>query len=98
VWTFGRGTQRVEIRRWGTPDEPVLEIVGGDAPGTTAFKDMAALVSYQAALESRLVAGGWSLLTFEPERRSGADRRVAARDAFDRRRWWTDPEFRRRKE
>ena len=96
VWTFGRNKQRLDIRRTGTPKEPVLEVVGGDAPGTTLFKDMTALVRYQTALESRLVADGWSLLSFEPERRSGTERRAAARGRLDRRRWWSDPEFRRR--
>jgi hypothetical protein len=96
LWTFGRGVQRVEIRRYISPNGPILEVVGGDAPGTTAFNDMAGLVAYQSALETRLLASGWTLIAFSPERRSGKERRAAARGQADRRRWWTDAEFRRR--
>ena len=98
VWTFGRGDRRLDIRRLQTAEGTVLEVYGGDAPGTTVFKDMAALVAYQSRLESTLIDGGWTLISFSPERRSQTERRVAARPTLDRRRWWSDPEFRRRKE
>ena len=85
----------MDIRRYVSADGPILEVSGGDAPETTAFNDLAGLVAYQSALETRLLANGWTLIAFSPERRSGKDRRAAARGQVDRRRWWTDAEFRR---
>jgi hypothetical protein len=77
----------------------VLVVTGGDAAGSTVFSDMAALVQQQSRLEVMLIGSGWSLASFEPERRRLADRRAAKRDTADRRqRWWTDPEARRRDE
>lgn len=96
VWTFVRLNQRVEIRREPAPNGGALLVVtGGDAAGTTEFRDMAALVQQQSRLEVMLVDSGWSLASFEPERRSVSDRRAQTRETLDRRRrWWTDPEFR----
>jgi hypothetical protein len=94
VWTFARGNGRLEVRREDAADGPLLVVVGGEAPGSTAFADVAALVRHQSRLEATLLDEGWSLLSFEPERRSSAERRAAKRDTFDRRRWWTDPDFR----
>lgn len=100
VWTFVRRHQTVEIRREESPGgRPLLVVIGGDAAGTTEFRDLAALVQQQSRLEEMLLDSGWSLASFEPERRSHADRRAHARDTVDRRRrWWTDPEFRKREE
>jgi hypothetical protein len=96
VWTFARRNQTVEIRREPAPNGGALLVVtGGDAAGTTAFRDMAALVQQQSRLEVMLLNSGWSLASFEPERRTLADRRTQTRDTHDRRRrWWADPEFR----
>lgn len=96
VWTFVRHQQKVEIRREPAPNGGALLIVtGGDAEGTTEFCDMAALVQQQSRMETMLLDSGWSLASFEPERRTLADRRAQTRDARDRRRrWWTDPGFR----
>ena len=96
VWTFVRGHRRLEVRREETPDGPLLVVVGGDAPGSTAFPDMPTLVRQQSRLEATLLDAGWSFVSFEPERRSHAERRAAKRDTLDRRRWWTDPDFRKR--
>jgi hypothetical protein len=94
LWTFGRGLDRIEIQREDTSDGPMLVVAGGDAPGSTLFPDIAALIRYQTQFEAALLDAGWSLIAFEPERRSHAERRAAKRDTFDRRRWWTDPAFR----
>lgn len=100
VWTFVRRHQTVEIRREESPGgRPMLVVTGGEAAGTTEFGDLAALIRQQSRLEEMLLNGGWSLASFEPERRSLADRRAIARDTVDRRRrWWTDPEFRKSEE
>lgn len=98
VWTFVRRHERLEVRREEAADgRPVLVVTGGDAAGSTPFSDMAALVRQQSRLEIMLIDSGWSLASFEPERRKVADRRATPRETADRRqRWWTDPEARKR--
>jgi hypothetical protein len=100
VWTFVRRHERLEVRREEAADgRPVLVVTGGDAAGSTVFSDMAALVRQQTRLEVMLIDSGWSLVSFEPERRSVADRRATNRETADRRHlWWTDAEVRRRGE
>lgn len=100
VWTFVRRQERVEIRREPAPDGGSLLIVtGGDAAGSTVFRDMVALVRQQSRLEKMLLDSGWSFVSFEPERRSVADRRAVTRETDDRRRsWWTDADVRNRDE
>ena len=95
LWTFGRGPHRLEIQREETSDGALLVVSGGDAPGSTLFPNIAALIRYQTQFEAALLDAGWSLIAFAPERRS-AEGRGASRDTFDRRRWWTDPAFRNR--
>jgi putative acetyltransferase len=94
IWTFVRRHQRLEIRREPHRDGIELVVTGGDAPGATLFGDLAALVAHQTRIEARLINEGWSLASFEPERRSHVERRRQARATIDRRRWWTDPVFR----
>ena len=96
VWTFVRRHERLDVRREHAADgRPVLVVTGGDAAGSTVFSDMTALVRQQSRLEVILIDSGWSLSSFEPERRSVADRRTAPRETADRRqRWWNDPEAR----
>jgi hypothetical protein len=98
VWTYARGTQRLEIRRRETGDGHLLVVTGGDSPSSTTFRDMAALVEQQIRFEGFLIKDGWSFIGFVPERRTHADRRNAPRPTPDRRRWWSDAEFRRRQE
>lgn len=59
---------------------------------------MMALILQQDQFEATLLDMGWSLASFEPERRSRVERRAEQRDAVDRRRWWTDPAFRKSQE
>jgi hypothetical protein len=100
VWTFARRHERLEVRReHGVDGRPLLVVTGGEAAGSTAFSDMAALVQQQSRLEVMLIDSGWSLASFEPERRSAADRRATRRETADRRqRWWTDPDVRGRQD
>src|SRR5947209_2548210 len=98
IWTFSRGNRRIEVRRRATEAGHLLVVTGGDSPGSTAFRDMAALVAHQTRFEGFLIKDGWSFIGFEPERRTQADRRRTPRPAPDRRRWWSDVEFRRREE
>jgi hypothetical protein len=96
VWTFVRGHDRLEVRREVT-DTGALLIVSGAHPasGSTAYPSMMALIRQQSQLESTLLDMGWSLTSFEPERRTLGERRAERRDTLDRRRWWADPAFRR---
>lgn len=96
VWTFERGRDWVEIRREETGDGAMLLVVSGGhaSVGSTAYADVMALIRQQSVLEATLLEDGWSLTSFTPERRSGAERRTAKRETMDRRRWWTDPAFR----
>jgi hypothetical protein len=96
VWTFERGREWVEIRREEAGNGVMLLVVSGDHPlvGSTAYVDVMALIRQQNVLEATLLAGGWSLTSFAPERRTGAERRTAKRETLDRRRWWTEAAFR----
>ena len=96
VWTFARDHLRLEVRREETPQGLLLVVTGAEGPASTEFPDVAALIQHQSRMEATLLDAGWSLVSFEPERRSHAERRAATRDTFDRRRWWTDPDFRNR--
>jgi hypothetical protein len=99
VWTFVRGHDRLEVRREATESGAVLIVSGAHpAAGSTAFPSMMALIQQQSQLEATLLDMGWSLASFEPERRSHGERRAAQRDTLDRRRWWTDPAFRKSRE
>ena len=98
VWTFSRGNRRLEIRRRTTGVAHLLEVTGGDSPSSTTFRDMAALVAHQIQFEEFLIKDGWAFIAFEPERRTQADRRKTPRPTPDRRRWWSDAEFRRRQD
>ena len=98
VWTYTRGNQRIEVRRREDGDSRFLVVTGSDSLSSTAFPDMAALVAHQIRFEAFLIKDGWSFASFVPERRTQADRRKNARATPDRRRWWSDAEFRRRQE
>jgi len=99
VWTFVRGQDRLEVRREKTERGALLVVTGAHpASGSTAFPSLMALIKQQSQLEATLLDMGWSLASFEPERRSHVERRGAQRDTLDRRRWWTDPAFRRSRE
>ena len=56
VWTFARGPRTLEVRREETCDGALLVVVGGDAPGSTAFLDMAALVRRSGTQAERSAA------------------------------------------
>jgi len=55
------------------------------------FSDLNELTAFHCGFEQHLIATGWSLVEFGPERRSGQDRRSVARSEQDRRRPWLKP-------
>ena len=89
VWTFGRREERVRLRREPTTGGLLLVVEENGAPRSYFFNDATSLVAFQSDMEAFLVRTGWSLLEFEPDRRSGGDRRQFPRMS-ERRRWWTD--------
>lgn len=86
AWLFTRGSQSVRIIRVSRSSGPVQMLVQG--PGTERSvheADALACVRYQSEVERKLVAQGFQLASFiSAERRSGRDRRGAARGS-DRR-------------
>jgi hypothetical protein len=95
IWTFARGSERLEVRREVLADGAWLVVTGAHpSAGSTTFKSVVALIQQQGRLEATLLDSGWSLASFEPERRAQGDRRSKARESPDRRRGWTEPAVR----
>ena len=89
-WTFGRGTDRLMLRREETDNGVNLTVAGEGVPRVYSVPDLTRLEKFQSDMEAFLLRTGWQFLEFSPERRSGNDRRDMPRIANDRRRWWTD--------
>jgi hypothetical protein len=90
IWTFSRNGEQLEIRRTPVPDGFHLGVSGDGPPRTYFFADLSRLESFQADFEKFLLGTGWTFLKFEPDRRTGRERRHYGRLLTDRRRWWTD--------
>jgi hypothetical protein len=92
IWAFVRSGERLTIEQERTRDGIRLILTGpGVAPRAMLFESAIELCPFQSDMEQLLVATGWTLEAFSPERRTGHDRRRAPRITNDRRRWWTDP-------
>lgn len=79
TWIFLRGIERMEVRRHDA-DAGGSVIIRGAHHEVRWFDTIDALVAFQNDLEQRLVAEGWSLNDYFPDRRLGLDRRSASRD------------------
>jgi hypothetical protein len=90
VWTFVRGSDRLEISRDAVDDGVMLTMTGEGTPRSYFFREASRLDIFQRDMETLLLKTGWSFVGFSPERRIGGDRRGWPRKADDRRRWWTD--------
>lgn len=90
VWTFVRGSDRLEISREVVDDGVMLTMTGEGTPRSYFFREASRLDIFQRDMETLLLKTGWSFQSFSPERRAGGDRRGWPRKADDRRRWWTD--------
>ena len=88
AWLFTRGVTSVRIVRASTKARMFLHVYGPDTDtDLKEFDDVLGCMRYQSELERRLVGEGFALDRFMGERRSGSDRRGAARGAgSDRRR------------
>jgi hypothetical protein len=79
TWLFARDAERLELRRDVDPASTSLVVSGPGGARTFVFRDHAALVAFQAGFEQALTQSGWRLEGFQPERRSGEDRRAIPR-------------------
>ena len=80
AWLFTRGGKSVRIVRAGSNSRMFLHVYGPDhAIDTQTFDDAICCMRYQSEVERKLVAEVFSLDRFAVERRSGSDRRGAAR-------------------
>jgi hypothetical protein len=81
TWMFARGGNRLFVQRQDTDGVLRLVVWGDDAPERHhLFDDEVRLVRFFSGIEAQLVAAGWSLAHFQPERRAeGPDRRETPR-------------------
>jgi hypothetical protein len=77
AWLFTRASESVRIIRAVARDGIVHLLVQGPGPASDArqFGDVLACMNYQADLERRLVAAGFSLERFTSDRRMGRAKR-----------------------
>jgi hypothetical protein len=85
-WTFGRRDERLSIRREATAGAFFLIVSeAGSQPRVYSSSERDQLASFQQEMMATLAREGWSPVEFKPERRSGLERRRAARASPDRR-------------
>src|SRR5262245_62054609 len=96
VWTFVRGNDTLEITPEDLDDGVMLVIAGDRTPRSYFFREPHRLETFQRDMETLLLKTGWTFQGYEPDRRSGLDRRGWPRRSNDRRRWWTDGMARRK--
>lgn len=88
AWLFTRGSQSVRIIRVALPKSSVRLLVHGPGTSSSTYEvyDDIEGVRFQSHIERGLVAEGYQLARYtSAERRTGSDRRGAAR-GHDRRR------------
>ena len=85
TWVFARGEQTIRVQRLPGQVLHIGSDEGNDRRFT--FNDVDELTAFHCGFEEHLIATGWSLVEFEPERRSGVERRTVARPGRDRRRF-----------
>jgi hypothetical protein len=84
TWVFARDTTTIRVLRL---PEGRLQIESSEGQTREfSFPDLDELTAFHLGFEQHLVATGWSLVEFSPERRSGRDRRAQSRGGRDRRR------------
>lgn len=85
TWVFARGETTIRVQRLPGQVLHIESNEGNDRQFT--FQDLDELTAFHCGFEEHLIATGWSLVEFGPERRSGAERRTVARPGKDRRRF-----------
>ena len=83
-WLFVKGDQSVRVVR--PPAVTVLNVSGpGHARARYSFNEETAMQAYQIELAEQFSTAGWVLVGENVDRRSGLERRTAARTTTDRR-------------
>lgn len=79
AWLFTRGSESVRIVRAAARSGVIHLVVQGpaDSNDVREFTDVVACMNYQADLERRLIAKGFSLERFTSDRRLASNRRRA---------------------
>ena len=87
IWLFVRGEESVRVIRAATPEGRARLLVygPGNTQATHEFLDAITCTQRESELERELVNDGFTLEQFT-DRRSGVDRRGAARGTSERRR------------
>jgi hypothetical protein len=78
-WTFGRNDTRIDLYRPIAASSTQIDVIVSGDLQTFRFADRRSVVAFHAGIEHALLQTGWQLLAFEPERRTGADRRALQR-------------------
>ncbi len=84
-WTFARDDARIDVFRSSAEASTQIEVGIGGARRMFRFTERRSVAAFHAGFEHALLETGWRLEGFEPERRSGTDRRALQR-GIDRRR------------
>ena len=82
TWTYSRGGEMVEIHHVEHEDQAELIVQGLGPTSRREFDSLEALLLYVTTLEGNLVAAGWSLSHFRPERRGGPGLRTPRAGRF----------------
>jgi hypothetical protein len=83
TWTFSRGGDRMHIVRVATTRLLVSSTFEGARE--MDFETAEELLEFQVRYERELIADGWLLIEFSPERRAVRDRRQLRRFGAERR-------------
>ena len=78
-WTFRREDARLDVYRPSAETSTQIEVSTAGAMRTFRFLDRRSVVAFHAGVEHALLETGWRLEGFEPERRSGVERRTLQR-------------------
>jgi hypothetical protein len=78
-WVFGRDDARVDVYRSSAMSATQIDVSAGGEMRAFRFLDRQSVVAFHAGIEHALLQTGWHLMTFEPERRGGSDRRTLQR-------------------
>jgi hypothetical protein len=84
TWVFARNGITIRVLR--LPERTLQIESSEDQTRRFEFPDIDELTAFHLGFEQHLVATGWSLVEFEPERRSASERRSRQRSGRDRRR------------
>ena len=83
TWVFANATEQIHVQRPSVGELLIHSNVKSSR--VFEFADIEELTAFQLGFERHLLATGWTLVDFVPERRAGPDRRRGRRSRRDRR-------------